>query len=89
MWRDYYDHHYVSLGLGLYQLGRSEYGFSPWDSVQLAWHAGRAAKVFHHTRGRSEVQQVIPMLENYYQVLRRYGGEEFDIAKAAQLELEW
>lgn len=89
MWRDYYDHHYFSLGVGLYQLGRGEYGFSPWHSVLLAWHAGRAAKVFHHTRGRSEVQKVIPMLESYYRVLRIHGREKFDVAKAARLELEW
>jgi hypothetical protein len=35
MWRDYYNHEYLSLFHGLYRVNRDQYGFSPWDSVQV------------------------------------------------------
>lgn len=89
MWRHYYDHRYPALVWRLYRLGRCEYGFSPLDSVRLAYYAGRAAQVFQPTRSRAEAQRALPFLESYYRVARLRGGETFDVPRVARLELEW
>src|SRR5258708_11466446 len=46
MWRDYYEKRYLALFRDLYDVSRSEYGFSPLDSVQIAIAAAGAAKAF-------------------------------------------
>ena len=89
MWRDYYDHHYASLFRRLYGLSRDEYHFSPWDSARLSWYAATSARAFQPTTSRAEAQRARPILERYYGIIRRHGGEVFDVAQAARLELEW
>ena len=89
MWRSYYEHHYAALARDLYRLSRDEYGFSPCDSIAIAWDAARAAQLFQGTRSRGEAQRALPSLMKYYQALRAHGGETFDIRNAARLELEW
>ena len=89
LWRDYYEQKYVALFAGLYCLGRDQYGFSPWDSVRLAWYAAKAAKVFQPTVSREDAQKALPILELYYAVVRQHGGEQFDVQTAAGRELEW
>jgi hypothetical protein len=89
MWRDYYNHHYVALFAMLYSLSRDQYGYSPWDSIWLAWYAAKAAKVFQPTHSRAEAEKALPILEKYYSVMRRHSRERFDPAKAARFELEW
>lgn len=89
MWRDYYEKHYVALFGGLYALNRDEYGFSPWDSLRIAWYAAKAAKQFQPTTSRAEAQIALPTLERYYGVIRARSGEQFDIREAARLELDW
>lgn len=89
MWQDYYEREYFALFRGLYTLSRREYGFSPWDSVLLSFYAAKAAAVFQPTRTRAEAQNAIPILEQYYGVIRRSGGERFAVPRAAQLELDW
>ncbi len=89
MWRDYYAKDYQALGKGLYSLYREEYHFSPADSAQLAYCAGKAAQVFQPTGSRAEAQAALPLLTRYYKIIRDRGGESFDPAKAAALELDW
>lgn len=89
LWRDYYEKKYVALVASLYSLGRDQYGFSPWDSVRLAWYAGKAAKVFQPTVSRNDAQKALPILERYYAVIRLHGREQFDVQAAARRELEW
>jgi hypothetical protein len=89
MWRDYYERNYVSLFRRLYALNRNEYGFSPWDSLRLAWDAAAAAKVFQPTRSRAEAQVALPHLERYFARMARRSIEQFDAGKAARLELDW
>jgi hypothetical protein len=89
MWRSYYDQRYADLLGDLYALNRDEYGFSPADSLAIAWYAARAAQIFQPTRSRAEAQKALPMLERYYAVLRERGGETFDEREAARLELDW
>ncbi len=89
MWRDYYEHRYFALFRALYSVSREAYSFSPWNSVCIALHAARAAKVFQPTTNRAEAERAVPILERYYGVLRHRGGETFDVSKAAKLELDW
>jgi hypothetical protein len=64
-------------------------GRRPADSLATAWYAARAAQLFQSTHSRAEAQIALPYLVAYYGVLRRTGGEEFDVANAARWELDW
>jgi hypothetical protein len=46
MWRDYYEKRYGALFYHLYELSRTQFGFSPSDSFRLALAAASAAKRF-------------------------------------------
>ncbi|HUL66732.1 MAG TPA: hypothetical protein VLW55_19190 [Burkholderiaceae bacterium] len=89
MWRSYYEKHYVALLVDLYGLSRDQYGFSPADSLAIAWYAARAAKAFQPTTSRAEAQKALPLLERYFAVIREHGGETFDTQEAARVELDW
>ena len=43
MWRDYYEKRYGALFYHLYALSRTQFGFSPLDSLRVAWAAAQAA----------------------------------------------
>jgi len=53
MWRDYYEKRYPLLFWHLYQSTRSQFGFSPSQSVRIALSAAQAAKarLWRHDRG--------------------------------------
>ena len=89
MWRDYYDKHYIQLFWDVYASSRSEFRFSPLDSVRIALAAAHAAKLFQPTTSREEASVALPPLEVYYGLLRKGAPADFDPAKAAQLELDW
>ena len=89
MWRAYYEQRYAALLIDLYALSRDQYGFSPADSLAIAWYAARAAQTFQPTRSRAEARSALPLLERYFAVLRERGGETFDVYQAALAELEW
>ena len=89
MWRDYYAHDHTALAKKLYTLNRDQYHFSPADSAQLAYYAGKAAKLFQPTTSRTEAQVALPPLVSYFTLMQQSSGEVFDPAYAAQLELDW
>lgn len=89
MWRDYYDKHYLRLFWDLYRSSRSEFRFSPLDSVRIALSAAHAARLFQPTKSREEASVALPPLEVYYGLLRKGAPTDFNPEKAAQLELDW
>ena len=89
MWRDYYDKRYVALFGHLYELSRTQFGFSPLDGFRIAWAAARAAKAFQPTRSREAADAALPPLVTYYRLLASATPGGFDIAEAAWLELDW
>jgi hypothetical protein len=89
MWRDYYDHRYVALFLALYRVNREQYGFSPWDSVRVAFLAAKAARVFQPSTNRAQAEAATPWLRRYYGIIRARSHEPFDVDKAARSELTW
>jgi hypothetical protein len=89
MWRDYYERRYPALFYHLYDVSRSQFGFSPYDSVRIALSAARAAKTFQPTRSRREADAALPDLVTYYGLLQRAAPAAFDVREAARLELDW
>ena len=89
MWRDYYEKRYGALFYHLYELSRTQFGFSPSDSLRIALAAARAAKAFQPTRSRAEVEAALPELVVYYALLRPAAPSTFDIGTVARLELDW
>lgn len=86
MWRSYYDHRWGALALDGLRVSCGQYGFSWWDGARASFLAAKAAL---HFRGGTEDPRCLPLLERYYATLADSLGAEFDVAKAARLELEW
>jgi hypothetical protein len=89
MWRDYYEKRYPTLFYHLYELSRTQFGFSPSDSLRIALSAAKAAKAFQPTRTRGEAAAALPELVVYYELLRPAAPAAFDVEKVADLELDW
>ncbi|UWU89161.1 hypothetical protein [Bradyrhizobium sp. CB1015] len=89
MWRDYYDKRYAALFIHLYQSIRTQFGFSPLQSLQVALSAAEAAKTFQPTRSRPEAAAALPALVAYYRNLASAASLAFDVEQAARLELDW
>ena len=89
MWRHYYDKRYLSLFADLYDNARTQYGFSPWDSIRIAVAAARAAGTFQPSTSRSGAEAALPFLEDYFGLLARGTPAPFDVKAAAQAELDW
>jgi hypothetical protein len=89
MWRHYYERRYLLLFADLYGNSRTQYGFSPWDSVKIAYAAARAAKTFQPSSSRSGAQAALPFLEDYFGLLARATTVPLDVKAAARAELDW
>jgi hypothetical protein len=88
-WRSYYDHHPIYLFAQLTELLRRQYRFPFWRSVAGSYYAAHAAEVFQAGHERADYMRALPDLVKYYALIRRTGTEEFDVNRAAALELEW
>jgi hypothetical protein len=90
MWRHYYEKSYVRLGADLFLASHGQYGFSPWDSVRMAWHAAKAARLTQPSQPRAQAFAVgIPPLVKYYEVIQKATGSPWKPEEMAPLELEW
>jgi hypothetical protein len=89
MWRDYYDKRDGALFYHLYALSRTQFGFSPLDSLRVAWAAAQAARAFQPTRSREAANAALPTLVTYYRLLASAAPGGFDVEAAACLELDW
>ena len=83
MWRDYYEKHYPSLFYRLYELSRTQFGFSPLDSFRIALSAAQAAKTFQPTRSRREADAALPSLLTHYRLLQPAAPVAFDVNETA------
>jgi hypothetical protein len=89
MWRSYYSRERLKLYAELGELLRKQYGFRYWKSQEVAYRAARAAFVFKDGRGRPDYERALPDLVAFYGAIREASTTEFDVRRAAQLELEW
>lgn len=89
MWRDYYDKRYGALFYHLYESTRTQFGFSPLQSLHVAFSAAEAARTFQPTRSRREADAALPALVAYYRNFAPAAPMAFDVEEAARLELDW
>jgi hypothetical protein len=89
MWRHYYEKRYLPLFGDLYDVSRTQYGFSPLDSVQIALAAARAAKSFQPTTSRAEAEAALPALIDYFRILSNAAPVPVEVEDAARTELAW
>jgi hypothetical protein len=89
MWRHYYQGRYLPLFADLYDNSRTQYGFSPWDSVRIAAAAARAARAFQPSTSRSGAQAALPFLTEYFGLLAHATLVPLDIEATARAELDW
>ncbi len=89
LWRDYYQKRYLALFAELYGVARAQQGFSPADSLRIAFLAVRAARTFQPTRSRREAEAARPDLIAYFGLLAEAAPVRFDRREAARRELDW
>jgi hypothetical protein len=89
MWRSYYGRERLRLFAQLGELLRTQYRLPFWRSNTVAYRAAKAAFVFKDGRGRADYERALPDLVSFYQSIRAVSDTDFDVRRAAQLELEW
>jgi hypothetical protein len=88
-WRHYYEKRYLPLFRDIYEVSRREYGFSPLDSVRVAYAAATAAKAFQPSTSRAEAEAAIPELVTYFGILSQAAPAPVEVEDAARTELAW
>ena len=89
MWRSYYGHQPVRLFRQMVELLRKQYHLPFWRSHLAAYRAARAAVVFQRGHNRADYEQALPLLVDYYAIIRRSSDIPFSVDTVARLELEW
>lgn len=89
MWRSYYAKERTKLFRQLAELMRSQYGMPYATSNAVAYQAAQAAFVFKEGKKREDYEKALPNLVKFYQAIHDGADVNFDVEKAAKLELEW
>lgn len=89
MWRSYYSRQRVKLFRELAELLRTQYRLPFLRSNAVAYRAAKAAFVFKDGRSRADYERALPDLVNFYASVRAVSDTDFDVERAARLELEW
>ena len=89
MWRSYYGRERLRLFAQLGELLRTQYRLPFWRSNAVAYRAAKAAFVFKDGRGRADYERALPDLVSFYESIRAVADTDFDVGRAARLELEW
>jgi hypothetical protein len=89
MWRSYYGRERLRLFRQLAELLRTQYRMPFWRSNAVAYQAARAAFVFKDGRARADYERALPNLVSFYESIRAVSDTDFDVERAARLELEW
>lgn len=89
MWRAYYDKRPAHLYWLLVKLLRAQNQMPFWQANVTAYKATRAAFAFKKGHQRTDYEQAIPYLTDYYRRLCTLGDLSADPQQVAKLELEW
>ena len=89
MWRSYYSRERLKLFRELAELLRTQYRLPPLRSNAVAYRAAKAAFVFKDGKGRADYERALPDLVSFYRSIRAVSDTDFDVGRAARLELEW
>lgn len=86
MWRNYYEKRWLRLTRLTMEGACGQFGYSWWDASWMALQSGKAALFF---REETDDPRCQPELEQYFAIVRKSTVQDFDIRKAASLELGW
>jgi hypothetical protein len=89
MWRSYYSRQRVRLFGQMAELLRTQYRLPLWRSNAVAYQAAKAAFVFKDGHARADYERALPNLLSFYQSIHEVADTDFDVDRAAHLELEW
>jgi hypothetical protein len=89
MWRSYYSRERVKLFREMTELLRTQYRLPVLRSNAVAYRAAKAAFVFKDGHSRADYERALPDLVSFYQSIRAVSDTDFDVERAARLELEW
>jgi hypothetical protein len=89
MWRSYYQKQRVRLFNQMTELLRTQYNLPFFRSNRVGYSAARAAFVFKDGHNRAEYERALPYLVDFYSAIHQVSDIDFDIDRAARLELEW
>ena len=89
MWRSYYSRQRVKLFGEAAELLRTQYRLPLLRSNAVAYRAAKAAFVFKDGHSRADYERALPDLVSFYQSIRAVSDTDFDVERAARLELEW
>src|SRR5215813_11247470 len=87
MWRSYYEKANLRLFGQLATLLREQYDLPVLRSHVVAFHAARAAALFHRGHNRSEYGRALPDLQDFYSAIAKVAVQRFHVQRAARLEL--
>jgi len=89
MWRSYYSRERVRLFREATELLGEQYHFPFWRRQLAAYYAAKSAFVFKDGKSREDYEKALPDLEKFYGEILSVSTADFDVDKAARLELEW
>ena len=89
MWRSYYSRERLQMYSELTELLETQYKFRFWRRQLVAYYAAQAAFVFKDGKSRADYEKALPDLEKFYGEIRDVSTTDFDVKRAAELELEW
>ena len=89
MWRSYYSRERLQMYSELTELLETQYKFRFWRRQLVAYYAAQAAFVFKDGKERTDYEKALPDLEKFYGEIRDVSTTDFDVKRAAELELEW
>lgn len=89
MWRSYYSRERVRLYGQLTELLEKQYKLRFWRRQLIAFYAAKATFVFKDGKTREDYEKTLPDLKKFYAEIRDISTTDFDVERAARLELEW
>ena len=89
MWRSYYSRERPKLFGQLGELLDRQFHFPFWQRQLVAFYAAKAAFVFKDGKTREDYEKTLPDLEKFYSQIHDISSTDFDVDRAAKLELEW
>lgn len=89
MWRSYYSRERLRLFREATELLGQQYHFPFWRRQLVAYYAAKSAFVFKDGKSREDYEKALPDLEKFYRDIKSASTTDFDVDKAARLELEW
>lgn len=89
MWRSYYSRERLKLYGQLTELLEKQYKLRFWRRQLIAYYAAKATFVFKDGKTREDYEKALPDLEKFYAEIHDISTTDFDVKRAAKLELEW